>query len=80
MNDQTIRSTIDVRSIAPRERHPLIFQTFADLAPGDALLLVNDHDPKPLYYQFQAELGPSFDWKYLESGPDVWQVRIAKVA
>lgn len=80
MNDQTIRSTIDVRSIAPRERHPLIFQTFADLAPGDALLLVNDHDPKPLYYQFQAELGPQFDWKYLESGPDVWQVRIAKVA
>jgi uncharacterized protein (DUF2249 family) len=75
-----IRSTIDVRSIEPRDRHPLIFDTFEGLAPGDALLLVNDHDPKPLFYQFQAELPSRFDWEYVEEGPEVWQVRIAKVA
>ena len=73
-------TTIDVRAIVPRERHPLIFNTFHDLAPGTAFLLVNDHDPKPLYYQFQAELGGQFKWEYLESGPDVWKVRIAKPA
>jgi uncharacterized protein (DUF2249 family) len=73
-------TTIDVRAIVPRERHPLIFNTFHDLAPGTAFLLVNDHDPKPLYYQFQAELGGKFKWEYLESGPDVWKVRIAKPA
>ncbi|MCC6211675.1 MAG: DUF2249 domain-containing protein [Burkholderiales bacterium] len=69
---------LDVRTIIPRERHPLIFKTFRDLAPGDAFLLVNDHDPKPLYYQFQAELGEPFQWDYLESGPEVWKVRIGK--
>ncbi|WP_018151613.1 DUF2249 domain-containing protein [Leeia oryzae] len=69
---------IDVRTIAPRERHPLIFGTFDALPIGQSLLLVNDHDPKPLYYQFQAELNGQFDWEYLESGPDVWQVRIGK--
>jgi uncharacterized protein (DUF2249 family) len=42
--------------------------------------LVNDHDPKPLYYQFQAELGPIFTWDYLETGPEVWKVRITKAA
>jgi len=72
-------TTIDVRTIAPRERHPLIFSTFFGLQPGSALLLVNDHDPKPLYYQFEAESPGSFSWDYLESGPEVWQVRIGKL-
>ena len=72
------KTTVDVRSIVPRERHPLIFDTFRGLAPGEAFLLVNDHDPKPLYYQFKAELGEVFDWEYLESGPEVWKVRIGK--
>ena len=74
------RTTLDVRTIAPRDRHPLIFGKFDALAPGESLELVNDHDPKPLYYQFQAELGPIFTWDYLETGPEVWKVRITKAA
>ena len=74
------QATIDVRTIVPRERHPLIFRTFEGLRPGEAFELVNDHDPKPLYYQFQAELGPVFDWQYLEQGPEVWRVRIGRAA
>lgn len=74
----TFKTTIDVRDIAPRERHPLIFGTFDTLAPGEALLLVNDHDPKPLFYQFQAESPGEFTWDYLENGPEVWQVRIGR--
>ncbi|HRP46907.1 MAG TPA: DUF2249 domain-containing protein [Trueperaceae bacterium] len=46
---------IDVRTIPPRERHPLLFKTFDDLEAGQSFELVNDHDPKPLYYQFQVE-------------------------
>lgn len=72
------KATVDVRNMIPRERHPLIFGTFHQLAPGEALLLINDHDPKPLYYQFQAELPVEFIWEYLEAGPEVWQVRIGK--
>lgn len=71
---------IDVREIAPRERHPLIFQTLDELAAGDAFELVNDHDPKPLYYQFMAERPGQLDWDYLEEGPEVWRVRISKTA
>ena len=44
-------AVVDVRTIIPRERHPLIFNTFLELAPGQDFILVNDHDPKPLYYQ-----------------------------
>lgn len=76
---EVIKTTVDVRQIQPRDRHPLIFGSFDQLSPGEALLLINDHDPKPLYYQFQAESGGKFTWDYLENGPDVWRVRIGKV-
>lgn len=72
--------TLDVRTIAPRERHPLIFTTFDALESGEAFLLVNDHDPKPLYYQFSAERQGQFSWEYLEQGPETWRVRVGKSA
>ncbi len=39
---------LDVREIAPRQRHELIFDTFNRLKPGEVFILANDHDPKPL--------------------------------
>lgn len=69
---------LDVRTIPPRERHPRIFQMFDALSPGQAFELVNDHDPKPLYYQFQAERPGLLDWQYLEEGPERWRVRIGR--
>lgn len=71
------RPTLDVRTIIPRERHPLIFKTFDALQPGEAFELVNDHDPKPLYYHLQAER-TGLTWSYLEQGPEVWRVAIGR--
>lgn len=76
----TSPSRIDVRTIAPRDRHPLIFSTFGALAPGQAMELVNDHDPRPLYHQFSAEMPGRFDWTYLEEGPRTWRVSITRRA
>jgi uncharacterized protein (DUF2249 family) len=72
-------SVLDVRGLEPRARHPLIFRTFDQLAPGQSFVLVNDHDPKPLYYQMQFERKGQFDWQYLEEGPEVWRVRITRM-
>lgn len=69
---------LDVRTLAPARRHAVIFSTFEALGPGQAFVLVNDHDPKPLYYQFQAEQPGKFTWTYLEQGPEVWRVRIGR--
>ena len=77
---ETQSKILDVREITPRERHSLIFQTFAELPAGTAFVLVNDHDPKPLYYQFSFEHAGQFTWDYKEQGPEVWRVRIGKVA
>lgn len=71
-------SLLDVRELAPARRHQLIFETFLNLSPGEAFILVNDHDPKPLYYQFAAEYPDAFTWHDLEEGPEVWRVRIGR--
>lgn len=71
---------VDVRTEIPRIRHDLIFGTFASLPLQTAFVLVNDHDPKPLRYQLAAENAGEFTWDYLESGPEVWRVRIGRIA
>ena len=71
---------LDVRSEEPRRRHELILGTFVELPVGRGYVLVNDHDPKPLRYQFEVEYADQFSWEYLEEGPEVWRVRIGRVA
>ncbi len=72
------RPVLDVRAEIPARRHQLIFETHNGLSSGDAFVLVNDHDPKPLYYQFAAEHAGDFTWAYLEEGPEVWRVQIGR--
>lgn len=72
--------TLDLRQMPPPQRHPLIFQTFENLEPGQSFILINDHDPKPLHYQFQFEREGQFTWEYLEQGPADWRVRVGRVA
>lgn len=69
---------LDVRVIPPRDKHPAIFHAFDSLKRGEAMLLINDHDPKPLRYQLSAERPDGFDWTYQEEGPTVWRVRIER--
>lgn len=69
---------LDVRSEPPARRHQLIFETYGELAAGTGFVLVNDHDPKPLYYQLAAEHPDQFTWDYLEEGPETWRVRIGR--
>src|SRR5690554_1935538 len=69
---------LDVTRIEPRLKHPTIFSHFDALEAGEAFTISNDHDPRPLYYQLLGERGNIFTWEYLESGPQRWQVRIAK--
>ena len=71
---------LDVRSEPPARRHELIFDTYHALEPGSGFVLVNAHDPKPLWYQFEAEYTGAYTWDYLEQGPQVWRVRIGRPA
>ena len=74
----TESNILDVRTLVPAERHRTIFESYEQLAVGDKFVLVNDHDPKPLYYQFDAEHHGEFSWRYLVQGPQVWKVEIGR--
>ncbi len=70
----------DVRSLVPMQRHATIFDLVGRLEPGASFVLVNDHDPKPLYYQLEAEHPGAFSWTYIERGPEAWRVEIGRIA
>lgn len=70
--------TLFVPGLQPALKHPTIFRKFDSLTEGDEFVIINDHDPKPLYYQLLAERGNIFSWNYLEQGPEVWKVHIKK--
>jgi len=40
------------------------------------LVIHNDHDPKPVYYQLLSERGDVFTWEYLQQGPQWWDIRV----
>lgn len=68
--------TLDVRPMPPRIRHKTIFERVDQLATGETVRLVNDHDPLPLRYQLEATRPHQFRWEYAERGPEDWAVDI----
>lgn len=69
---------MDVRPIPCSIKHDLIIKNWLDLAVGDYFVLLNDHDPVPLYYQFAAQWPGAFTWEHLAKGPE-FRVRITKL-
>lgn len=74
-----IMTTIHAPDYPAKIRHQTIMEAFDHLTSGTAIMLVNDHDPRPLFYQFQAERTGAFEWEYVEEGPDWFRVKITKM-
>ena len=70
---------MDVRPIPCSVKHGLIIRTWLELAVGEHFILLNDHDPVPLYYQFAAQWPGAFTWDHLVKGPDEYRVKITKL-
>ena len=75
MNDT---AELDIRTILPARKHPTIHARLETLASGDALILLNDHDPRPLRFELEHDHPGAFAFEYLESGPELWRVRIRR--
>jgi uncharacterized protein (DUF2249 family) len=72
-------STVNATEYPPQIKHKVIFETFDALQSGEAMLLINDHDPKPLFFQFGIERPNQFTWEYIEQGPVTFRVKIGRV-
>lgn len=77
---QSPMERLDVRDLSPADRHPRIHDAFDELDPGETLVLVNDHDPSPLFYEFRAER-EGFDaggYEVTREGPERFVARLPK--
>lgn len=70
---------LDVRPFPPWERHPKIFDIFDGLKKGETLKIINDHDPRPLHYQFIMERPGQFEWQSREISPREWEAVITRL-
>ena len=72
---------LDLRDVAPPKRHPTIMKAFEEMEGGETLTLVNDHEPKPLYYQMKEEVD-AFDaegYEVEKEGPERFVAQLPKV-
>jgi uncharacterized protein (DUF2249 family) len=76
MGDQQL----DVRGMRKPEKHPAIFQAYGGLGVGEALVLVNDHDPRHLRDEFEVEYPGGYSWDYLARDRGDWRIKITKLA
>ncbi len=79
MESNVVR-VIDVRTIAPRDRHPLIFGTLESLNEGECFEVYSDHEPLPLVTHIQHEYEGAYTFEFIERGPETWHFRISRPA
>lgn len=70
---------LDVRLIPCSIKHGLIIKQWLELPVGDHFILLNDHDPVPLRYQFAAQWPNAFTWQHLVNIPGEARVKITKL-
>jgi uncharacterized protein (DUF2249 family) len=70
---------MDVRPIPCSVKHGLIIKQWLELPVGDHFILLNEHDPVPLRYQFAAQWPDTFTWEHLVKGPEEFRVKITKL-
>lgn len=78
-DNESTPEELDVRALPHGSgRHEAIFGRLTALQPGGRLVIVNDHDPRPLRFQLDAAWPGVYAWEYLQSGPQVWRVAITR--
>ena len=75
-NDNEI--VLDVRQIPHAIRHATIFGALGAIAPGFSIDLIADHNPLPLLAQLDQRHPGEFTVSYVEDGPEVWTLRLAR--
>lgn len=71
---------LDVRVLSPARKHQIVRERLEALHAGQSLRIINDHDPRTLRYELDETFPGAFAWTYVECGPQLWRVDIAKIS
>ncbi len=69
---------INAPLLPPPVKHQTILATFDAVPKGFSAMLINDHDPKPLLYQLEAEQPGVFSVEYQEAGPTRFAILLTR--
>lgn len=65
---------LDARVVPHAIRHATIFGALGSVQPGHGMVLVADHEPRPLLAQLEESRPGDFEVSYLERGPEDWRL------
>jgi uncharacterized protein (DUF2249 family) len=70
---------LDLRQVDCSDKRGLILGRWRSLAPGQHFVLVNHHDPIPMYHMLAGQFPGQVNWEYAERTPAYVAIRITKV-
>lgn len=59
---------LDVCVLFPIKRHEFLLKIFKELPINESIIINNNHDPLPLFFEFCSMHGDEVQWKYLNKG------------
>lgn len=71
-------NALDVRPLSPPRKSATVLATFDRLNAGESFILVDDVNPARLRTHIEEERPGQGQWIYLQKGPHVWCVRVAR--
>src|SRR5699024_12519243 len=71
---------VDIRGIAPHDAERRALQAYGELGVGDALILLDDHNPQTLHDTFEREFAGSFSWETLSTNDGEYRICVTKRA
>jgi len=69
---------IDTSGYDMRDRTEVVLRSFDQLPVGEKMILINDTDPSHIFNELKEKRFGKFEWEYIEEGPEVWKVALAK--
>lgn len=69
---------LDTRGYETNQINNTVINAFDSLPVGEKMVLINDTDPTHVFNQLEEKRMGKFEWEYIEEGPDVWKVSLAK--
>lgn len=69
---------IDTRGFETNTINNTVINAFDSLPVGEKMVIINDTDPSHVFKHLEEKRMGKFEWEYIEEGPDVWKVSLAK--
>lgn len=72
-------AVLDARLVPCSGKHAFIFRRWAELATGESFVLLNDHRPEPLRWQFEHLVTGCFEWVEVPPPLGAFAVRLTRL-